>query len=145
MNKRKYPTREEMQHLRDQGLNMAQIAERLGCSRNTVSTRFNEDAYHARLKKMVEYREAKKAAKPEGKQQRVKDRPAGKEGTFDIVAFLKAQNTPVTVLMPRDTRDNTGKLLGDPLPGRGYNGRHCQVSREEAAAGPGEEDMGDEW
>jgi IS30 family transposase len=117
MNKRKHIVPlEELQRMRDLGMTNRQIADRLGCSRNTVNMRFNEDAYRARLAKMVDYRAAKKANAPV-KQARVKDKPSDKP--FRIEDYLWPQQT-IVVVMPPDTRDLTGKLLGDPIPGRGF-------------------------
>ena len=105
---------EDLQAMRDAGMTIKQIAERLGCSRNTISMRFNEEAYKARLAKMVEYRAEKRKTKADKPAPRVKDKPSSKP--FRIEDYLWPQQN-IVVVMPPDNRDNTGRLMGDPIRG----------------------------
>jgi DNA-binding transcriptional regulator LsrR (DeoR family) len=103
---------DQVREMHQSGMTYAQIGQRLGVSRNTVSNYLNPAHYENQLAKV----RAKAAAEREGKevQKRAKDVPSDKP--FRIEDYIWPQNN-ITVVMPKDTRDNTGKLMGDPVRG----------------------------
>jgi transcriptional regulator with XRE-family HTH domain len=103
---------ETLRALHQGGMTYAQIGERFGVSRNTVSNYLHPHHYQSQNDKRKAKAKAERGDKP--KQQRAKDVPSGKP--FRIEDYIWPQNN-ITVVMPQDTRDLTGRLLGDPIRG----------------------------
>jgi len=115
-------TREDVLDLRERGYNNKIIGQLHGISEKTVTFIANPQNYEIQKARNAAYRakKAKAPAKPRTRATEVHDKPEPPHLCRPIEEYmLDWQRVKVEgALPPPDRRDNTGKLLGDPLPER---------------------------
>lgn len=105
--------------MRAQGMTNAMISLKAGISTNAILCRLNPETYE-RQKAANKARYVPKPYKPRNRANEVHDTPEPAHLCRPIEEYMldwqrvKVEGAPP----PPDTRDNTGRLLGDPLPGR---------------------------
>ncbi len=102
-------TVKEARALKREGLTYTEIAKRLGSTYSTVRRAL--DAHYAR-KQRERARERRENPKPPS------DKPA--RNTESMLSRLKRESDFIKLAaeIPKDSRSVTGRLCGDPLPGR---------------------------
>lgn len=90
----------KLQAMRDRGMSIREIAEEMKVSKNAILYALDPEKRACQAE-----RDFEKRIKREGRQ-------------YVPVEFYKAKEKEVFPPLPPDTRDLTGRLLGDPLPER---------------------------
>lgn len=101
----------ECRRMRDAGMNWNAMAKAIGCDPLTVRRALDEGWAVRRRQKVNEAR-----------RQRTKEKPSLRKiidrDTYTISAKTRADAERLMRQIPHDTRSLTGRMLGDPIPGR---------------------------
>lgn len=107
-------TREHIIAMLDQGMTKTQIAFKYGTSINLIGYRLNPEIYERqKAANKARYADRKPRKPSKAKRFVLPENPTIEDYMLDWQKVKVAGKLP-----PKDTRDNTGKLLGDPLPER---------------------------